>query len=146
MPLPKEKAGWRLLRSTDGTADTDWVGTVAAPASSELDAMPFDNNHEGSATKLDVAVVAVDSSGDAIAPAGTIDLELVELLPRFTGDPELLVESIPVSRGVEADVSLCSVVSWSVAGMGSFTIRTSSPTSLPGTLDTLEVWYRVQRT
>jgi hypothetical protein len=146
MPRPKNSAGWRLLRTSDGTADTDWVGTVARPPEADRGSLEFGQDHEGVVTKISVVLIALDSSGDPIAPAGTATLELIEVIPRTGGDPVVVEDYVPVSRGTETSVPPGAVRSWAVSGMGEFTVRLSSPSSLPGSLDSLEFWYRVERT
>lgn len=145
MPFPKNSGGWRLLRTTDGSADTDWVGTAATPDDADLGSMPFDTDHEGAVSKLDVVLVVLDSSGDVVAPAGTFDLDLVEVLPRVLAGSSVPVTNTPVHRETQEDVPVGQVATFAMAGAYSFTIRAYGAASTDAGLDSVEIWYRVQR-
>lgn len=138
------QGGWKLLRTkADGTADTDWVGDSTAPADSETGHMSFAATRgDDKPTRLSVVVLALNGGAHADPGGGTFDMELVEIMPRLRA-PE---GRISVRRGAAVqDVPLAQVQTWLVSGMAEFTVRLFGAASLP-TLDSVEIWYRIERT
>jgi hypothetical protein len=92
----------------------------------------------GTATSVRVVAVAVDSSGDVLPHEGTANLTLVEMIRRPDGSFVAVGDT-----AVAADIG--SIDANTINGADRWTLRVDTIANESGSLDTLELWYRIQR-
>lgn len=95
---------------------------------------------EGVPTRLSVVAIGIDD-GALLGHEGTVDMQLVEMLPRVDRTGE-----IPIGRTTTADTPLGEVATFTMSGAKRWTIRVTDPTNLNAGLTDVEIWYRIERT
>lgn len=131
---------WRLLRTSTGSADADWLANLTDPGDALTKPISHARTRDlGVPTKVAVVVVALDAAEDPLGHTGTVDLQAIEMLRR---DPD---SEIPIGRAAETGVNVGDVQTFELNGARRFTVRITAPTSLDANMDSLEVWYRIER-
>lgn len=148
----KRETEWFLLRTkTDETTDDpNWAGLNDNPTEPVGDAdittwAPSVDQNGNPVTAIEVVVLGVTSARVPVDRAsGTIDVQLVEVIPRddtnlggTVGDAVLVVDSAAVTG-----VPLNRPVLFEINGARQWTVRLTNDASLDAAVDRLQVWAR----
>lgn len=145
LPLDSD---WLLLRTKDDetTDDPAWMAAdIATPPDDEIcAAFGRSNGHGGPAfTGVEVLAIPVVSAADrtqVAAGAGTIEMQLVEVVRRPDGST--FHRSVGEDDGSPIAVPMNDTAYFPINGSRQFTVRFATDVSYPGGSGALEVWVR----